>query len=89
MTTNNIISFAFVLTAGLLTASCSKDDDNAEAPRLISVEVSEQPLASESAQARDANTRASATTTATLAKFSMHGVCLGTSYNYTVEKKTE
>ena len=87
-------TFAFVLTAGLLTACSSDNDDNnvtpQEAPRLISVEVSEQPLASESAQARDADTRALITTTATLAGFSMHGVYMGTLLqNYSVEKKAE
>ena len=49
--------FACVLTAGLFTACSSDDDGNAieaepQAPRLITVEVSETPLAEEGAEAR-------------------------------------
>ena len=54
--------FACVLTAGLFTA-CSSDDDNntvktePQAPRLITVEVSETPLEEEGAEAREGETR--------------------------------
>ncbi len=82
----------FVATAGLLTA-CSSDDDNtiggdvqapAETPRLITVEVSEQPFDDTQGKARQ--TRADATTTETLSSFSMHGVYESQSTDYTVSK---
>ena len=81
-------TFAFVLAAGLLTACSSDDDDNnvtpQEAPRLISVEVSEQPLASESAQAREMQTRSDITTTESLQNFKMYGVFNGETQGYNV-----
>lgn len=64
-----------ILTAGLL-AACSSDSDNPTPPqnRPIYVEVSERPMIPEGAEARelDMGTRAVATTTASLAEFTMH-----------------
>ena len=56
----------------------------AETPRLITVEVSEQPFDDTQGKARQ--TRADATTTETLSSFSMHGVYESQSTDYTVSK---
>lgn len=69
----------FLVSAGLLTA-CSSDDDNTaggdlqspETPIRIEVEVNEEPIVDTSDQARE--TRGTATTTATLSEFKMYAV---------------
>ena len=102
-TKNNILQFlltAFIAAAGLLTA-CSSDDDNGvggdlqsptENPIRIVVEVSEHPMVDATAQARESDTRAVATTTGTLDDFTMNGVYAyhSTYYSppYTVTKTT-
>lgn len=77
---------ALLVSAGLLTA-CSSDDDNAaggdlqspESPIRIEVEVNEEPIVDTSDQVRE--TRGTATTTATLSGFKMYAV-----YNASTEK---
>ena len=69
----------FLVSAGLLTA-CSSDDDNTaegdlqspDAPIRIEVEVNEEPIVDTSDQVRE--TRGTATTTATLSEFKMYAV---------------
>lgn len=83
--------FACVLTAGLFTACSSDDDGNAieaepQAPRLITVEVSETPLEEEGAEARAGETRGDITYTSTLSGFTMYSIYNGTTSNYTVKK---
>jgi hypothetical protein len=82
--------FACVLTAGLFTACSSDDDGNTieaepQAPRLITVEVSETPLEEEGAEARAGETRGDITYTSTLSTFNMHGIYNGIS-NYAASK---
>lgn len=83
--------FACVLTAGLFTACSSDDDGNAieaepQAPRLITVEVSETPLAEEGAEAREGETRGDIITTESLNSFDMHGIYNGNNYTYSASK---
>ena len=96
-TSDHIFRLSFlacILTAGLFSA-CSSDDDNntagdipqtpAEAPRLITVEVSESPMTEEGAQTREGVTRGNIITTESLSEFTMHGVFNG-KIDYEVEK---
>lgn len=85
-----LIFYTVALTAGLLTA-CSSDDEQKQEPpvRHISVEVSERPMAEEgTAEGRSLTTRAAITTTETLGNFTMKGVYdgVGSPKNYSVEK---
>lgn len=85
-----LIFYTVALTAGLLTA-CSSDDEQKQEPpvRHISVEVSERPMAEEgTAEGRSLMTRAAITTTETLGNFTMKGVYdgVGSPKNYSVEK---
>jgi hypothetical protein len=85
-----LIFYTVALTAGLLTA-CSSDDEQKQEPpvRHISVEVSERPMAEEgTAEGRSLTTRAAITTTETLGDFTMKGVYDGSEspMNYSVEK---
>jgi hypothetical protein len=87
-----LIFYTVALTAGLLTA-CSSDDEQKQDPpvRHISVEVSERPMAEEgTAEGRSLTTRAAITTTETLGDFTMKGVYdgFGSPKNYSVEKST-
>ena len=87
-----LIFYTVALTAGLLTA-CSSDDEQKQEPpvRHISVEVSERPMAEEgTAEGRSLTTRAAITTTETLGDFTMKGVYdgVGSPKNYSVEKST-
>lgn len=84
-----LIFYTVALTAGLLTA-CSSDDEQKQEPpvRHISVEVSERPMAEEgTAEGRSLTTRAAITTTESLGNFTMKGVYDGqTKKDYSVEK---
>ena len=85
-----LIFYTVALTAGLLTA-CSSDDEQKQEPpvRHISVEVSERPMAEEgTAEGRSLTTRAAITTTESLGNFTMKGVYdgVGSPKNYSVEK---
>lgn len=85
-----LIFYTVALTAGLLTA-CSSDDEQKQEPpvRHISVEVSERPMAEEgTAEGRSLTTRAAITTTETLGDFTMKGVYdgIGSPKNYSVKK---
>ena len=85
-----LIFYTVALTAGLLTA-CSSDDEQKQEPpvRHISVEVSERPMAEEgTAEGRSLTTRAAITTTETLGNFKMRGVYDGSQLTpeYRVEK---
>ena len=85
---NKKILTTLFLTAGLLTA-CSSDDEQKQEPpvRHISVEVSERPMAEEgTAEGRSLTTRAAITTTESLGNFTMQGVYDGSLYDYSVEK---
>ena len=79
------------LTASLLTA-CSSDDEQTttNAPRRISVEVSEHPMTEDGAsEARSRATRAAIRTTETLDAFSMRGIYNGTAKSYSASKSKE
>lgn len=83
-----LIFYTVALTAGLLTA-CSSDDEQKQEPpvRHISVEVSERPMASDDpAGARSTNTRSAITTTETFSAFSMRGIYNSLTTEYTVSK---
>ena len=87
---NKKILTTLFLTAGLLTA-CSSDDEQKQEPpvRHISVEVSERPMAEEgTAEGRSLTTRAAITTTETRGNFKMRGVYDGSQLTpeYRVEK---
>ena len=82
-----LVFYTVALTAGLLTA-CSSDDDQETPIRHISVEVNEQPMTSadDEAGARSLTTRSSITTTETFSTFNMCGVYGDGTSNYTVSK---
>lgn len=85
-----LIFYTVALTAGLLTA-CSSDDEQKQEPpvRHISVEVNQRPMTSDDpAGARSTDTRSAITTTETLGDFTMKGVYdgVGSPKNYSVEK---
>lgn len=85
-----LIFYTVALTAGLLTA-CSSDDEQKQEPpvRHISVEVNQRPMTSDDpAGARSTDTRSAITTTETLGNFTMKGVYdgIGSPMNYSVEK---
>jgi len=85
-----LIFYTVALTAGLLTA-CSSDDEQKQDPpvRHISVEVNQRPMTSDDpAGARSTDTRSAITTTETLGNFTMKGVYdgVGSPKNYSVEK---
>lgn len=83
-----LIFYTVALTAGLLTA-CSSDDEQKQEPpvRHISVEVSQRPMTSDNgAEARSLTTRSAITTTETFSAFSMCGVYDGSKSEYMVSK---
>ena len=83
-----LIFYTVALTAGLLTA-CSSDDDQETPIRHISVEVNEQPMTSadDEAGARSLTTRSAITTTESFTKFYMRGVYDGSTSEYEASKK--
>jgi len=83
-----LIFYIVALTAGLLTA-CSSDDEQKQEPpvRHISVEVNQRPMTSDDpAGARSTDTRSAITTTETFSAFSMRGIYNSSTTNYTVSK---
>ncbi len=83
-----LIFYTVALTAGLLTA-CSSDDEQKQEPpvRHISVEVNQRPMTSDDpAGARSTDTRSAITTTETFSAFSMRGIYNSLTTNYTVSK---
>ena len=82
-----LVFYTVALTAGLLTA-CSSDDDQETPIRHISVEVNEQPMTSadDEAGARSLSTRSAITTTETFSTFKMCGVYGDGTSNYTASK---
>ena len=83
-----LIFYTVALTAGLLTA-CSSDDEQKQEPpvRHISVEVNQSPMTSDDpAGARSTDTRSAITTTETLSDFSMRGIYNSLTTEYTVSK---
>ena len=83
-----LIFYTVALTAGLLTA-CSSDDEQEQEPpvRHISVELNQRPMTSDDpAGARSTDTRSDITTTETLSAFSMRGIYNSLTTNYTVSK---
>jgi hypothetical protein len=83
-----LIFYTVALTAGLLTA-CSSDDDQETPIRHISVEVNEQPMTSadDEAGARSLTTRSAITTTESFTKFYMRGVYDGSTSEYEASKE--
>lgn len=84
-----LIFYTVALTAGLLLACSSDDEQESENPiRHISVEVNEQPMTSadDEAGARSLSTRSAITTTETFSAFKMCGVYGDGTSNYTVSK---
>ena len=83
-----LIFYTVALTAGLLTA-CSSDDEQKQEPpvRHISVEVNQRPMTSDDpAGARSTDTRSAITTTETFSAFSMRGIYNSLTTDYTVSK---
>lgn len=83
-----LVFYTVALTAGLLTA-CSSDDEQKQEPpvRHISVEVNQRPMTSDDpAGARSTDTRSAITTTETFSAFSMRGIYNSSTTNYTVSK---
>lgn len=83
-----LIFYTVALTAGLLTA-CSSDDEQKQEPpvRHISVEVNQRPMTSDDpAGARSTDTRSAITTTETFSAFSMRGIYDSLTKDYTVSK---
>ncbi len=75
-----LIFYTVALTAGLLTACSSEDEQVPETPiRHISVEVNQQPM----------TTRSAITTTETLRIFNMRGVYDGSTSSYTVSQSDD
>lgn len=85
---NKKILTTLFLTAGLLTA-CSSDDEQKQEPpvRHISVEVNQRPMTSDDpAGARSTDTRSAITTTETFSAFSMRGIYNSLTSEYSVSK---
>ncbi|MCK8621370.1 fimbrillin family protein [Prevotella sp. E13-27] len=86
-----LIFFTVALTAGLLTA-CSSDDEQKQEPpvRHISVEVNQRPMTSDDpAGARSTDTRSAITTTETFSAFSMRGIYSNLTSEYSVSKSND
>lgn len=85
------IFYTVALTAGLLTA-CSSDDEQKQEPpvRHISVEVNQRPMTSDDpAGARSTDTRSAITTTETFSAFSMRGIYSNLTSEYSVSKSND
>lgn len=85
------IFYTVALTAGLLTA-CSSDDEQKQEPpvRHISVEVNQRPMTSDDpAGARSTDTRSAITTTETFSDFSMRGIYNSLTSEYSVSKSND
>ena len=88
---NKKILTTLFLTAGLLTA-CSSDDEQKQEPpvRHISVEVNQRPMTSDDpAGARSTDTRSAITTTETFSAFSMRGIYNSLTSEYSVSKSND
>ena len=88
---NKKILTTLFLTAGLLTA-CSSDDEQKQEPpvRHISVEVNQRPMTSDDpAGARSTDTRSAITTTETFSAFSMRGIYSNSTSEYSVSKSND
>jgi len=86
-----LIFYTVALTAGLLTA-CSSDDEQKQDPpvRHISVEVNQRPMTSDDpAGARSTDTRSAITTTETFSAFSMRGIYSNLTSEYSVSKSND
>lgn len=86
-----LIFYTVALTAGLLTA-CSSDDEQKQEPpvRHISVEVNQRPMTSDDpAGARSTDTRSAITTTETFSAFSMRGIYNSLTSEYSVSKSND
>lgn len=86
-----LIFYIVALTAGLLTA-CSSDDEQKQEPpvRHISVEVNQRPMTSDDpAGARSTDTRSAITTTETFSAFSMRGIYSNSTSEYSVSKSND
>ena len=86
-----LIFYTVALTAGLLTA-CSSDDEQKQEPpvRHISVEVNQRPMTSDDpAGARSTDTRSAITTTETLSIFYMRGIYNNLTSEYSVSKSND
>lgn len=86
-----LIFYTVALTAGLLTA-CSSDDEQKQEPpvRHISVEVNQRPMTSDDpAGARSTDTRSAITTTETLSIFYMRGIYSNLTSEYSVSKSND
>ena len=86
-----LIFYTVALTAGLLTA-CSSDDEQKQEPpvRHISVEVNQRPMTSDDpAGARSTDTRSAITTTETFSAFSMRGIYNSLTTEYSVSKSND
>lgn len=86
-----LIFYTVALTAGLLTA-CSSDDEQKQEPpvRHISVEVNQRPMTSDDpAGARSTDTRSAITTTETFSAFSMRGIYSNFTSEYSVSKSND
>ena len=86
-----LIFYTVALTAGLLTA-CSSDDEQKQEPpvRHISVEVNQRPMTSDDpAGARSTDTRSAITTTETFSAFSMRGIYSNLTSEYSVSKSND
>ncbi len=86
-----LIFYTVALTAGLLTA-CSSDDEQKQDPpvRHISVEVNQRPMTSDDpAGARSTDTRSAITTTETFSAFSMRGIYNSLTSEYSVSKSND
>lgn len=86
-----LIFYTVALTAGLLTA-CSSDDEQKQEPpvRHISVEVNQRPMTSDDPTgARSTDTRSAITTTETFSAFSMRGIYSNSTSEYSVSKSND
>ena len=86
-----LVFYTVALTAGLLTA-CSSDDEQKQEPpvRHISVEVNQRPMTSDDpAGARSTDTRSAITTTETFSAFSMRGIYNSLTSEYSVSKSND
>lgn len=86
-----LIFYTVAMTAGLLTA-CSSDDEQKQEPpvRHISVEVNQRPMTSDDPTgARSTDTRSAITTTETFSAFSMRGIYNSLTSEYSVSKSND